>query len=263
MLNLIINIYRILFGRTAFYRFNRTVYLCSLRGMGILNYESDRLSGEEHFIQKYLSEQKGGVVLDVGANIGEYSSRVLKTNPSLSVYAFEPHPKTFSILRDAIKHPSFLAVNAAVGSEKGSAELFDYASKDGSAHASLFKDVIERTHLAPSMRHQVEVITLSDFVRDHQISHISLLKLDTEGNELNALKGIKDFIQAGAIDLIHFEFNEMNVSSKTFFRDFWDILPNYNLYRLLPDGMIRLEEYNSLYCEIFAYQNIVAILKHE
>jgi hypothetical protein len=53
----------------------------------------------------------------------------------------------------------------------------------------------------------------------------------------------------------------MNVSSRTYFRDFWNLLPNYNFYRLLPDGMVKIERYSPVFCEIFAYQNIVAILK--
>ena len=78
---------------------------------------------------------------------------------------------------------------------------------------------------------------------------------------MNVLRGITEFIQSGKIGAIHFELNEMNVSSRTFFRDFWDILPNYVFYRLLPTGMVKIERYSPLFCEIFAYQNIVAILK--
>jgi len=33
------------------------------------------------------------------------------------------------------------------------------------------------------------------------------------------------------------------------------------MYRLLPDGLVQINMYNPIYCEIFAYQNIVAILK--
>jgi hypothetical protein len=41
---------------------------------------------------------------------------------------------------------------------------------------------------------------------------------------------------------------------------FFEILKDYNLYRLLPEGLLPLK-YNLLYCEIYAFQNIVAILK--
>lgn len=49
----------------------------------------------------------------------------------------------------------------------------------------------------------------------------------------------------------------MNVASRVFLKDFFGLLPDYNFYRLLPHGMIRLS-YNA-YHEIFKFQNIVAI----
>jgi len=53
----------------------------------------------------------------------------------------------------------------------------------------------------------------------------------------------------------------MNVYSRVFFRDFYELLVNYNFFRMLPDGLIFLGKYNPIFQEIFAYQNIVAIRK--
>lgn len=261
MLNLIIGIYRALFARRIFYRLNKALYHCSLRGLGILNFENDEVSGEGRFIKRFLAEKPGGVVFDVGANVGNYSSKVLQTNPLLSVYAFEPHPRIFAALEKNVQHSNFTAINAAAGESAGTADLYDYAANDGSSHASLYQDVIESIHGAPSTHHRVEVVALGEFAKVNQIPSIALLKIDTEGHELNALKGIEDLLRSGKVEAIHFEFNEMNTASRIFFRDFWDLLPNYELYRLLPDGMVKLEKYSPVFCEIFAYQNIVALLK--
>lgn len=84
-----------------------------------------------------------------------------------------------------------------------------------------------------------------------------------EGNELAVLKGGEKSISEGKIKAIHFEFNEMNVSSRVFFRDFWKLLKDYQIYRLLPREMLEINHYSPLTCEIFAYQNIVAILKED
>jgi hypothetical protein len=54
----------------------------------------------------------------------------------------------------------------------------------------------------------------------------------------------------------------MNIISRVFFKDFFDVLPNYIFYRLLPGGkLLEIKEYSPLNCEIFAFQNIIAILK--
>ena len=88
------------------------------------------------------------------------------------------------------------------------------------------------------------------------------MKIDTEGNELEVIRGCAKSIALGKIKIIHFEFNEMNIAARVFFKDFWDILSEYDFYRLLPNGMMRIKKYDPLFCEIFAYQNIVAIYKN-
>jgi len=254
-------IYRMVFGGKRFYKFNKALYLCSLRGLGVMNFENGRVSGELIFLKNLLKGRKDGVVLDVGANIGNYSNEVLQINPCLKIYAFEPHLQTFATLMSNIQHPNFTAVNVAVGSDAGVANLFDYAEADGSSHASLFRDVIERLHMAQSTHQKVNVVTLFDFVSRSGIVDIALLKIDVEGNELNVLKGARTLLLEGRIKAIHFEFNEMNVVSGVNFKSFWDILSNYDIYRMLPDGLVKIEKYNPLFCEIYAYQNFVALLK--
>jgi len=263
MLHLILKMYGALFGRRVFYRMNRLLYQLSLRGLGVLNHVSNKASGEHSFLKRYLSGREGGIVFDVGANVGGYSRTVLGMCPSVTLYAFEPHPKTFSVLKSHLEQENFIPVNAAAGDADGVMSLYDYASDDGTSHASLYRDVIENIHMKQSVEHKVEVVALGRFAKDRNIEKIDLLKVDTEGNELKVLLGISDYILAGKIEAIHFEFNEMNISSRTFFRDFWSLLPNYDLYRLLPDGMVLIDRYSPVFCEIFAYQNIVAILKRD
>jgi FkbM family methyltransferase len=261
MLDMFLRIYRVLLARKIFYKLNKLLYRCSLTGLGVLNYENDTISGEGRFLKKHLKNRAGDVVFDVGANVGNYSKKILETSPLTTLYAFEPHPKTYAILVENIHQSNFYPINAAAGEKEDELSLYDYEEKDGSSHASLYQDVIENIHNSKSIEYRVPVLGLGAFAKSKNIEKISLLKIDTEGNELNVLKGMAEYIKSGKIEIIHFEFNEMNVSSRTYFRDFWNLLPNYNFYRLLPDGMVKIERYSPVFCEIFAYQNIVAILK--
>lgn len=265
MTNFILKCYRFLFGRKIFYKLNKILFNCSLKGLGVLNYESNELSGEKRFLSDYLQRKNNCIVFDVGANIGGYSRMIFEINPTATVYAFEPHPKTFQNLIKNIKNQKFYAYNYAIGhkSAGGRITLYDYEDSNGSSHASVFKEVIETIHKKKSVEHKVEVITLDSFIKSNSITGIDLLKIDTEGNELDVIKGMSECLSEGKIKIIQFEFNEMNVISRTFFKDFWDILPNYEFYRMLPDGLVKINRYEPVFCEIFAYQNIVAILKDE
>lgn len=260
MPHLIVRLYRAVFARKILFRFNQLLFRCSLGGMGMLNYESDRASGEQWLLTRHLKGKLNGVVLDVGANVGDYSAMVMRFHSQARIYAFEPHPNTFARLQDRFQSTSCTPIQAAVGDTSGSVTLYDY-NVNGSSHASLYPEVIERLHRASSVGHEVLMLTLDDFVRDSGIDRIQLLKIDVEGNELKVLQGLANYLAAGKVAIIHFEFNEMNVLSRVFFHDFWKLLSNYELYRLLPAGMVRIERYSPVFCEVFAYQNIVAFLK--
>ena len=262
MFEKIITTYILLFGKSRFQKFNKLLYRLSLGGLGILNYKTSRISGESAFLERYLPKNHG-ILVDVGANQGNYSLEAFRICPSIKIFAFEPHPITFASLSKRLEdYRNITAINKGISSENGVLSLYDYPGNDGSSHASLFQDVITEIHGAGSaVSHDVELTTLDHFIDSESIKEIDLLKIDTEGNELQVLRGGVKAISEGKIKAIHFEFNEMNVSSRAFFRDFWKLLDGYRFYRLLPNDMLEIKQYSPLQCEIFAYQNIVAILK--
>ncbi len=261
-MRLIQDFYARIFCRKGLYKINRYLYFLSLRGMGILNYQNDRVSGERFFIAHLKKEvaEHDIIVFDVGANVGDYSLAVLKKYPEALIYAFEPHPMTFKVLNCSAARHGFKAFNCGLGDKGEKLRLYDYHSYTelGSQHASVYKEVIEEFHKSKAQQFDVDIITLDDFIRDNNINKIDLLKIDTEGNELNVLKGALVSLRNNIIDIIHFEFNGLNVISRIYMKDFFEILPNYSFYRMLSDGLIPME-YDHLTCEIFAFQNIVAI----
>jgi FkbM family methyltransferase len=264
MIELIEKAHRALFLKRKFYSLHKFLFHLSARGLGILNFENDRLSGENNFLHSFvnIANKMPFVVIDVGANIGKYSNQIKILSPDVEIYAFEPHPKTFVQLQSSAALHGYTALNSACGDIPGNLKLYDYAgSQDGSQHASLYEDVIEKIHKSSSTFSDVQVIMLDNFIKERKINRIHLLKIDTEGNEMKVLMGAKEAISKRIIDIIHFEFNEMNVVSRVFFKDFYDFLDEYIFYRMLPDGLVPLERYNPLLSEIFAYQNIIAIRK--
>jgi hypothetical protein len=114
-------------------------------------------------------------------------------------------------------------------------------------------------HKSEAIETKISITTLDSIVEKYNIEQISLLKIDTEGNELSVIKGAAKTIAASKINYIQIEFNEMNVISHTFLRDFIRLLPNYKFYRLLPTEMLEIKEYTPLYHELFAFQNIIAV----
>ncbi|MCI0559293.1 MAG: FkbM family methyltransferase, partial [Nitrososphaera sp.] len=171
-------------------------------------------------------------------------------------------PTTFAKLKEMAETWGFTSFNFGCGSENTKRKLFDYADADGSKHASIYLDVIRDIHKAAVVEHCVNIMKLDDFAKQHGLKQIDLLKIDAEGSELDVLKGFSEFIRGKRVKAVQFEFNEMNIASRVFFKDFWSFLSEYDFFRMVPDGLVPITVYSPLLCEIFAYQNIVALLKH-
>ncbi|MGC3982204.1 MAG: FkbM family methyltransferase [Steroidobacteraceae bacterium] len=256
-MSLIHRLYLMFFGRRYFARFNRLLFMLGLRGMGVYNYQGAS-SGERWFVGNLIATDEVVTVFDVGANVGSYSSQILEFCRNAKVHAFEPHPLNFAKLAQVRGIESY---NLALGNEEASLSLFDYqGAADGSQHASVFKEVIEGLHKGASTAHKVRCVRLDEFCKSKDIDSIDFLKIDTEGNELDVLRGAGALLQDGRIKVIQFEFNEMNVVSRVYMRDFVNLLSDYELFRLLPSGLLPLT-YSPLLCELFAFQNIVAVAK--
>jgi len=258
--------YAKLFAKPVFLKINQWLFQIALRGMGIFSYPD---TGETKFFNRYFgfSSQQKKVFLDVGAYIGDYSKQLIQRVPNAQVYAFEPNPESFQKLQT---NEGITAYNMALGSTTKTIELRDLKDAKGSYLTSAYEGVFNNIYKSSSFSFKADQTTLDHFCECNNIDTIDLLKIDAEGSEYDVLKGATELLSRGKIKIIQFEFNEMNVESRIFFKDFANLLADYALYRLLPNGLLRLpdrqndmENYSPLYHEIFTYQNIVAFLKNQ
>lgn len=252
------DVYAKLLGWPCLSRINNALFYLSGRGLGFHNFSPEAISGENVVIRTCVPPTGRAVVFDVGANEGEWARSILNHNPLSIVHAFEPQSDLARKIKTVSPH---ITVNiVAVGDKDGELELFDYEKHIGSQHATLLPGVIERIHRGTARKTAVPVIRLDDYCRRRGISRIDLLKIDVEGYEFRVLNGAMDSIESGMIGAIQFEFNEMNVISRTFLKDFYELLNDrYRIYRLMPHGLLEIGEYSPWACEQFIYQNIVAI----
>ena len=264
-MSVILWFYRVLFGCSFCAPLNKFVMLCGLTGLGIFNYGSMRSTGESRFLRRLIKHAASSappgsriVVFDVGANSGEFSEAVLSIGKDVCIYAFEPHPRTFAQLHKRLSE-SAKCFHIALGASSGVTALHDRHSLDGSEHATTVAGVVERIHGEEVVSHEVRMKSLDAFVEENGVERIHLLKIDVEGAEFGVLEGSARLLREGRIDAVQFEFNEMNTVSRVFFRDFWNLLQGYSYYRILPKGLLPIPKYNAVFCEIFAYQNIVAL----
>jgi len=263
MIKLITGCYANLFGRVLFRKWNYFFLKLGMKGLGFLNYETFKISGEKYFLEKILSNYKINNIFDVGANVGSYALLLQKHFENSEIFCFEPHPNTFIKLKNNTENlPNIHIHNVGFSNENTEALLFDYANSEGSSHATLYNEAITTITQASSKATKINLLTLDNFLTDNPgIKNISFLKIDTEGNEHKVLLGAKEALQNKKIDILQFEIGTHNIISKVHFRDFILVLKDYNLYRLLPKGILKLNYSMPYVDEIIAFQNIIAIRK--
>lgn len=217
-------------------------------------------SGEMYFINTFLHSRiksKNPIFYDVGGNKGDYTLMLRKSFPDSKITTFEPNPSTYKVLKTNVGDKSKL-INKGVGEKKDELELFfdinNTTSVQASSNPEILKQIAKTTDLTSV---KIDVITLDDYVKENEID---LLKIDVEGFELEVLNGANTLLKEGKIKIIQFEFNEVNIIQRRFLKDFYEILPNYDFYRLDEKKLIPLNEWQPKH-EIFMFQNIIAIHK--
>jgi hypothetical protein len=58
---------------------------------------------------------------------------------------------------------------------------------------------------------------------------------------------------------VQFEFNEMTVMSRVYFKDFYEALPGFSFHHMLVDGLAPMGPYQPRIHELFILQNVIAI----
>jgi FkbM family methyltransferase len=148
-----------------------------------------------HFIRRIPD---GGLVLDVGANIGVMSVWLGRSLPASQILAYEPIPQNIKTLRKVIAHyglKNVQVIEKAVGNQNGSVEMVMPVLKDVKMqglshvkHESITEFNDGATYAAPIiMLDQCEGIKASGL-------KLTAIKLDVENFEYFVLQGARELI---------------------------------------------------------------------
>jgi FkbM family methyltransferase len=133
----------------------------------------------------------GAVCLDVGANAGIVSLAASRwVGPGGRVYAFEPSGREFARLRDNLERnraANVTPIRAAASSRHGTARLRVADASSGGLNT--LGDAFPYEGVGVLQFEDVDLVMLDDFVERQQVPSVSVIKLDAEGSEGEALTG--------------------------------------------------------------------------
>lgn len=178
--------------------------------------------------------------LDIGSNIGYYSLIAAKSNPNIKAYAFEPAlgPKFYlkkNIFLNNFKE-QIKPVEVALSNVSGKIDFYEVENVKykylkynlaGEGNAGT------KTKSRNFIKNSVMSITLEDFVNGEKLNSIDLIKIDTEGTEIDILNSGKSIIrQFQPIVICETLFNTIEDELDVFFKEL-----NYRFYYHTPQGL--------------------------
>lgn len=221
-----------------------------------LIYLEDFENTEIDFINNFLKE--GDIFIDIGSNIGLFSLNAsVKVGPRGKIVSFEPTPVTYNRLIENINLNGFNNIKPfqiAISDKTEKKQLL--ISKDGYDAWNSFGMPTRGANLE-----KVEVVCYKideiDKI-DSDFHKASLIKIDIEGWELNALKGGAEFFSKPDAPTLLIEFTDDNAKNAgTSCREIYLFLQQlgYQMYEYDSSNNIMIP---SKLKEYYPYENLIA-----
>ncbi len=157
---------------------------------------------------RFMDPKDHCVIVDVGANDGAMISRALFEFPNAKIYAFEPSPEPLAKLQLAFRNDKRVSIQPfACGNSSGLVTL--NITRDPYC-SSLLRPSELGTHFYGDRYDVVQQVTvprvsLDDWARDNKVARIDFLKIDTQGHDLEVLRGAQRLIASGQIKAVNAE----------------------------------------------------------
>ena len=147
------------------------------------------------------------VILDVGANDGIDGLGYALFNKHLDIYAFEANPALLDKIQNNKKKienffnitlKNYNLINKAVSNFNGSSDFYI-------SEYDLCSSLLKYKFVKTTKKITCDVITLEKFCNENEIDNIVYLHTDTQGSDLNVLKGLNEYkkkLHSGVIETI-------------------------------------------------------------
>ena len=160
-------------------------------------------------------------ILDVGANEGQMALPFARAFPEARVFAFEPVASTFSVLRArTLEMPRIRCFEVALGAHEGEVTI---RLAERSGQNSLLNAVPDQGGAGTAT---VRVTTGDAWASANGVEEVDVLKVDTEGYDLEVLAGFEGLIAGGSVQsvLVECEFDRVRPEPHTSFFELYEHL---------------------------------------
>jgi len=192
--------------------------------LGALTMRSD-VGFDPYGDMRNMVKRSKPIMFDVGANVGQTIGHFHDYFPDCTTHSFEPSPTTFiQTQQRAAEVSNAYAWNCGLGSAPGKLTLNENEHSDMSSFLPLgakgWGNIKQET--------VVDVRTIDEFCREHNIDQIDVLKSDTQGFDLEVFKGAEGMMRQNKIGVLYFEVTFFELyKNLPRFSEIYDYLTNH------------------------------------
>lgn len=227
---------------------------------GDANFDHEpRMNGERFVVEQIGKAHAHPVLLDVGANGGEWTAMALAAAPSALVHAFEIVPETFARLQAALGNEGRARLNAFGLSDVTGRTKVRVATDD--TRSSLVENF---DYDMPTLRFtEAETMRGDEYLAKAKIEDVHLLKIDVEGGEPKVLAGFSGALGERKVRAIQFEYGLAAIWTKFLLKDFYELLEplGFTVGKIYPNH-VTFGPYSPR-AEDFAGPNYLAVRRSE
>ena len=181
----------------------------------------DNLIHQERIV-KFIDNKNVKIVVDIGAHKGEFLKHIKKIKSIRKVYSLEPQKKVYGELLKEIDNKKFFAYNIAISNRNGKQKMqindFSMTSTLSKVNENSIYYKIKNLIIGNKKKkfEYIKTEKLDLFTKKRKLNKIDLLKVDTEGHELNVVKSGLKTLKKTRYLLIEFRQNDLylNYSSQ-------------------------------------------------
>ena len=189
-------------------------------------------------------------IFDIGANEGQTAIKFHNYFPHSNIYCFEPISTTSSTLRGNLDNiPNCKLFKSAIGSKDDEIGIF---FQENNQWNSLVPEINKSLKRTGQNSEKIKTTSSDIFATEHKIKHIDIVKSDTEGYELEVIKGAENLLNNQLIDVLYFEvgFNKSDIGH-TYWIDLIESLKEHYIFsgffEMAYTNYIELDSGNALF----------------
>ena len=186
----------------------------------------------ERWLLGALGSEPMRTVLDVGANVGDWSLLAAAAFPGATIYALELVPSTAATMRERTA-----SVTRIKPFDHGLADHTGTMTVRFNPKATAHTTFTEYPHGWDGERIEARVVRGDEFLATQGLREVDLLKVDVEGAEHLVLRGFEGALSVRRIRFIQFEYGRVNILTRFLLTDFYEVFARfgYVVGKIYPD----------------------------